>query len=195
MPVNLSKGANISLEKAAPGMTTAIVGLGWNPRTTDGAQFDLDASVLLLGENGKVRSQADFVFYNNLTGDNGSVQHLGDNRTGEGEGDDEQIKVSLGQVSPDVQRYAVSVTAATRRSDELMLGASPRATLHLVRAAKAAAAIDGRDYVLPDDVLRLSAPVLAHRLLPSVEAAMSGRSTTAILDAVLTNVPVPSGAR
>jgi MoxR-like ATPase len=98
-------------------------------------------------------------------------------------------------VSPDVQRYAVSVTAATRRSDELMLGASPRATLHLVRAAKAAAAIDGRDYVLPDDVLRLSAPVLAHRLLPSVEAAMSGRSTTAILDAVLTNVPVPSGAR
>jgi tellurium resistance protein TerD len=106
MPVNLSKGANISLEKAAPGMTTAIVGLGWNPRTTDGAQFDLDASVLLLGENGKVRNQSDFVFYNNLTGDNGSVQHLGDNRTGEGEGDDEQIKVALSQVSPDVQRIA-----------------------------------------------------------------------------------------
>ncbi|GGB35595.1 chemical-damaging agent resistance protein C [Flexivirga endophytica] len=106
MPVNLSKGANISLEKAAPGMTTAIVGLGWNPRTTDGAQFDLDASVLLLAENGKVRNQSDFVFYNNLTGDNGSVQHLGDNRTGEGEGDDEQIKVTLGQVSPDVQRIA-----------------------------------------------------------------------------------------
>ncbi|MBB2891583.1 TerD family protein [Flexivirga oryzae] len=117
MPVNLSKGANISLEKAAPGMTTAIVGLGWNPRTTDGAQFDLDASVLLLGENGKVRSQADFVFYNNLTGDNGSVQHLGDNRTGEGEGDDEQIKVSLGQVSPDVQRitFVASIDQADAR--------------------------------------------------------------------------------
>src|SRR5579875_1439156 len=107
MPVNLSKGANISLEKAAPGMTTAIVGLGWNPRTTDGAQFDLDASVLLLGENGKVRNQSDFVFYNNLTGDNGAVQHQGDNRTGEGEGDDEQIHVALSQVSPDVQRIVV----------------------------------------------------------------------------------------
>ncbi|HWC21688.1 MAG TPA: TerD family protein [Flexivirga sp.] len=117
MPVNLSKGANISLEKAAPGMTTAIVGLGWNPRTTDGAQFDLDASVLLLAENGKVRNQSDFVFYNNLTGDNGSVQHLGDNRTGEGEGDDEQIKVSLGQVSPDVQRitFVASIDQADAR--------------------------------------------------------------------------------
>jgi tellurium resistance protein TerD len=117
MPVNLSKGANISLEKAAPGMTTAIVGLGWNPRTTDGAQFDLDASVLLLGENGKVRNQSDFVFYNNLTGDNGSVQHLGDNRTGEGEGDDEQIRVSLAQVSPDVQRivFVASIDQAEAR--------------------------------------------------------------------------------
>ena len=117
MPVNLSKGANISLEKAAPGMTTAIVGLGWNPRTTDGAQFDLDASALLLADNGKVRSQADFVFYNNLTGDNGSVQHLGDNRTGEGEGDDEQIKVALGQISPDVQRitFVASIDQADAR--------------------------------------------------------------------------------
>ncbi|WP_265446561.1 TerD family protein [Flexivirga meconopsidis] len=106
MPVNLSKGANISLEKAAPGMSTAIVGLGWNPRTTDGAQFDLDASVLILGADGKVRQQSDFVFYNNLTGDNGSVQHLGDNRTGEGEGDDEQIKLNLGQISADVDRIA-----------------------------------------------------------------------------------------
>ena len=94
-------------------------------------------------------------------------------------------------VSDAVQRYTVAITAATRRSDELTLGASPRASLHLVRAAKAAAAIDGRDYVLPDDVLRLARPVLAHRLLPSVEAAMSGRSTTAILDAVLAGVPVP----
>ena len=86
-------------------------------------------------------------------------------------------------VSDAVQRYAVAITAATRRTDDLTLGASPRATLHLVRAAKAVAAMDGRDYVLPDDVHRLARPVLAHRLLPSVEAAMSGRSTTAILDA------------
>ncbi|WP_193610684.1 AAA family ATPase [Nocardioides lijunqiniae] len=94
-------------------------------------------------------------------------------------------------VSPAVQRYAVALTGATRRTDELTLGASPRATLHLVRAAKAFAAIHGRDYVLPDDLRDLARPVLAHRLLPSVEAAMSGRSTSMILDGILASVPVP----
>jgi len=93
-------------------------------------------------------------------------------------------------VSDAVQRYAVSVSAATRRSPELTLGASPRATLHLVRAAKARAAMAGRDYVLPDDVRTLAGAVLAHRLLPSVEAAMSGRTTDAILADVLDSVPV-----
>jgi MoxR-like ATPase len=96
-------------------------------------------------------------------------------------------------VSEAVQRYTVALTSATRRSDELTLGASPRATLHLVRAAKAVAALQGRDYVLPDDILNLARPVLAHRLLPSVEAAMSGRSTTAILDGIVAAVPVPDG--
>lgn len=94
-------------------------------------------------------------------------------------------------VSEAVQRYAVAITGATRRSDELTLGASPRATLHLVRAAKAVAAMDDRDYVLPDDITRLARSVLAHRLLPSVEAAMTGRSTTTILDAIVAGVPVP----
>ncbi|MGH3361333.1 MAG: AAA family ATPase [Nocardioides sp.] len=98
-------------------------------------------------------------------------------------------------VSPAVQRYTVALTAATRRSGELTLGASPRATLHLVRAAKARAALKGRDYVIPDDVRSLAQPVLAHRLLPSVEAAMSGRNTSAILDAVVEAVPVPEGTR
>jgi len=98
-------------------------------------------------------------------------------------------------VSQAVQRYSIALTSATRRSHELTLGASPRATLHLVRAAKARAAIKGRDYVLPDDVRTLAQSVLAHRLLPSVEAAMSGRSTTAILDAVIEAVPVPEGNR
>jgi MoxR-like ATPase len=97
-------------------------------------------------------------------------------------------------VSQAVQRYAVAITAATRRSDELSLGASPRATLHLVRSAKAMAAMQGRDYVLPDDVHSLARPVLAHRLLPSVEASMSGRSTSAILDAIVASVPVPAGS-
>ena len=95
-------------------------------------------------------------------------------------------------VAPAVQQYVVAITSATRRTDELMLGASPRATLHLIRAAKAHAAISGRDYVLPDDISGLAQAVLAHRLLPSVEAAMSGRSTFAILDGIVSGVPVPT---
>ncbi len=103
--------------------------------------------------------------------------------------------VSEVYVSEAVQRYTIALATATRRSGELTLGASPRSSLHLVRAAMAMAAIRGRDYVLPDDVRTLAQPVLAHRLLPSVEAAMSGRSTTAILDAVLEAVPVPEASR
>jgi MoxR-like ATPase len=98
-------------------------------------------------------------------------------------------------VSEAVQRYCVALTSATRRTDDLTLGASPRATLHLVRAAKAYAAMQGRDFVLPDDVHSLARPVLTHRLLPSVEAAMSGRSTAAILDGILNTVAVPAGPR
>ena len=94
-----------------------------------------------------------------------------------------------------MQRYAVALTSATRRSDELTLGASPRATLHLVRAADASAALSGRDYVLPDDLRVLARQVLAHRLLPSVEASMSGRNTGAILDGIIATVPVPEGNR
>ncbi|WP_183094093.1 AAA family ATPase [Nocardioides stalactiti] len=94
-------------------------------------------------------------------------------------------------VAEAVQRYAVAVTSATRQHPELLLGASPRATLHLVRAAKAYAALHQRDYVLPDDVRALVQPVLAHRLLPSAEAAVSGRGTSAILEGIVAEVPVP----
>ncbi|MEZ5095119.1 MAG: MoxR family ATPase [Nocardioides sp.] len=99
--------------------------------------------------------------------------------------------VSQVYVAESVQRYAVALTSATRRSGELTLGASPRATLHLVRSGKALAALQGRDYVLPDDILTLAGPVLSHRLLPSVEAAMSGRTTSAIVESVVASVPVP----
>lgn len=95
-------------------------------------------------------------------------------------------------VSTAVQRYAVAVSTATRRSPELRLGASPRATLHLVRAAKAWAAMSGRDYVVPDDVHELAPTVVAHRLLPTVEAAMNGRGPSEILADVLATVPVPA---
>jgi MoxR-like ATPase len=97
-------------------------------------------------------------------------------------------------VSHAVQRYAVAITAATREAPELLLGASPRATLHLVRAAKAYAAIQQRDYVLPDDVRALVHPVIAHRLLPSAEAAISGRQVGAVLDGIAARVPVPDPA-
>ena len=97
-------------------------------------------------------------------------------------------------VAPAVQRYAVALTSATRRSADLVLGASPRATLHLVRAAKAVAAMDGRDFVLPDDLRGLTEPVLAHRLMPSVEASMAGRTTAAVLAALVASVPVPHAA-
>ncbi|MGH3348236.1 MAG: AAA family ATPase [Nocardioides sp.] len=107
-----------------------------------------------------------------------------------------KLTAIVGQVyvADAVQKYAVALTSATRRSSDLTLGASPRATLHLVRASKARAAMAGRDYVLPDDLRTLAQPVLAHRLLPSVEAAMSGRATTDILEAIVAAVAVPGGA-
>ncbi|MDQ4489179.1 TerD family protein [Sinomonas sp. ASV486] len=108
--LTLSKGGNLSLTKTDPGLANAIVGLGWDPRTTTGDAFDLDASALLLGANGKVRSDADFIFYNQKQSADGSVEHMGDNRTGEGEGDDEQIKVHLVNVPADIERIVVVVS-------------------------------------------------------------------------------------
>jgi MoxR-like ATPase len=95
-------------------------------------------------------------------------------------------------VSEAVQRYAVAITTATRKSPELMLGASPRATLHLVRAAKASAAIAGRDYVIPDDIQELAVQVLSHRMLTTVEASMSGRTPEAALRQIVSGVAMPS---
>ena len=110
MSVSLSKGGNVSLSKEEPGLSKVLIGLGWDVRTTDGADFDLDASAFLLDAGGKVRSDADFIFYNNLKSGDGSVEHTGDNRTGEGEGDDEALKVDLSRVPADVQKIAVAVT-------------------------------------------------------------------------------------
>lgn len=110
MSVSLGKGANISLDKEAPGLTRILIGLGWDTRSTDGEDFDLDASVFLLGESGKVRGDHDFIFYNQLKSSDGSVEHTGDNRTGEGEGDDEAIKVNLSQVPAEVAKLSVVAT-------------------------------------------------------------------------------------
>lgn len=110
MAVSLSKGGNVSLSKEAPGLKAVRVGLGWDTRVTDGSAFDLDASVFVLNETGKVRSDADFVFYNNKNGANGSVVHQGDNLTGEGSGDDEVVAVSLDQIPADIQKLSFAVT-------------------------------------------------------------------------------------
>ena len=117
MGVSLSKGGNVSLTKEAPGLTAITVGLGWDVRTTTGDDFDLDASALLLNEGGQVSSDQHFVFFNNLRSPDGSVEHTGDNTTGEGEGDDEQIKVNLTAVPADVARitFPVSIHDADNR--------------------------------------------------------------------------------
>jgi tellurium resistance protein TerD len=110
MAVSLSKGGNVSLDKTDPGIKKILIGLGWDERATDGAEFDLDASVFLLKDDGKVRSDRDFIFYNQLQSECGSVVHTGDNRSGAGAGDDEAIKVDLASVPADITKLAVTVT-------------------------------------------------------------------------------------
>jgi tellurium resistance protein TerD len=110
MSVSLSKGGNVSLTKHAPGLTAVLIGLGWDARTTSGADFDLDASALIVGTAGKILSDQHFIFFNNLTSPDGSVEHMGDNLTGEGEGDDEVIKVNLASVPADADKIVVAVS-------------------------------------------------------------------------------------
>ncbi|UNZ18103.1 TerD family protein [Streptomyces sp. 891-h] len=118
MGVSLAKGGNVSLSKEAPGLSAVLVGLGWDVRTTTGTDYDLDASALLCDEAGKVVSDQHFVFYNNLKSPDGSVEHTGDNLTGEGEGDDEVIKVNLAAVPAEVSKivFPVSIHDAEARS-------------------------------------------------------------------------------
>lgn len=110
MALSLSKGGNLSLTKTDPSLSKILVGLGWDPRATDGAQFDLDASAFLLNAAGKVRGEQDFIFYNQLKSADGSVEHTGDNRDGEGAGDDESIKVDLSRVPGDIEKISITVT-------------------------------------------------------------------------------------
>ncbi len=116
--VSLSKGSNVSLSKEAPGLTAVLVGLGWDARTTTGTDFDLDASAIMVKADGKAVSDLHFVFFNNKTSPEGSVEHTGDNLTGEGEGDDESIKVNLAIVPAEVDKivFPVSIYEAESRS-------------------------------------------------------------------------------
>ena len=111
MPVNLKKGQKVSLTKDNPGLTRVVVGLGWDVNAFDtGGAFDLDAAAFLLGDNGKTARSEDFVFYGNQKDPSGGVEHLGDNLTGVGDGDDEQIKVDLSRLPDNVTRVAFTVT-------------------------------------------------------------------------------------
>jgi len=111
MPINLQKGQKVDLTKGNPGLSKLIVGLGWDTNKYDGgADFDLDASAFLLGESGKVTTQGDFIFYGNLKHASESVEHMGDNLTGEGDGDDEQITINLSRVPANISKIAFTVT-------------------------------------------------------------------------------------
>ncbi|WP_431029016.1 TerD family protein [Lysinibacillus sp. LZ02] len=111
MAIQLSKGQRIDLTKSDPSLQRIIIGLGWDVKNFDGGQdFDLDACAFILGADGKCRNELDFIFYNNLQSTDGSVIHTGDNRTGEGDGDDEQLKVDLSKVPASVDRIAITVT-------------------------------------------------------------------------------------
>lgn len=121
MPINLSKGQKVDLTKGNPGLTKIMVGLGWDVNAFDsGSAFDLDAAAFLLGASGKCPTERDFIFYGNLKHSTGAVEHMGDNLTGEGEGDDEQIKVDLTKVPANIARVAFTVTifdAESRRQN------------------------------------------------------------------------------
>jgi len=132
MALSLSKGGRLSLDKVSPGLKKIHVGLGWDPRATDGAAFDLDASAFMVGANGKVRSDADFIFYNQLKSACGAVEHTGDNLTGGGAGDDEVIYVDLDKVPADVAKIVFAVTIHEAEQRRQNFGQVANAFIRLV---------------------------------------------------------------
>jgi len=110
MAISLQKGGNLSLSKTDPTLREVLVGLGWAARSSDGADFDLDASLFMVQENGKVRGDHDFIFYNQLKSTCGAVEHTGDNKTGAGAGDDEALKIRLADVPAAIARLVIAVT-------------------------------------------------------------------------------------
>lgn len=135
MPISLSKGQKVDLTKTNPGLKNILVGLGWDINQFDsGSDFDLDASAFLLGENGRTTSDTDFIFYSNLEHPSGAVMHMGDNRTGAGEGDDEQITVDLTKVPANISRIAFTVTIYEAEARRQNFGQVSNAFIRLVNA-------------------------------------------------------------
>lgn len=135
MGVSLSKGGNVSLTKAAPNLTAVTVGLGWDARATTGVDFDLDASALGLGEDHKIKTDQYFVFFNNLRSPDGSIEHLGDNLTGGGDGDDEQVKVNLVAVPPEIGSVVFAVSIYEGDSRQQSFGQVRNAFIRVVNQA------------------------------------------------------------
>ena len=135
MAISLQKGGNVNLSKEAPGLSKIVVGLGWDVRATDGAAFDLDGSAFMLKADGKVRGDADFIFYNNLKSPDQSVAHSGDTPTGASDGDDESIAIDLSKVPADVERIAICVTIHEGESRRQNFGMVQKAFIRTVNAA------------------------------------------------------------
>ncbi|MEW1958004.1 TerD family protein [Kineococcus sp. NPDC059986] len=134
MGVSLSKGGNVSLSKEAPGMTKAVVGLGWDANSFTGSEFDLDAQAIMVGANGKVPNDGFFVFFNQLKSPEGSVEHTGDNRTGEGDGDDEAINVNLATVPAEIEKIVFTVAIYDADTRKQSFGQVRNAYVRVVNA-------------------------------------------------------------
>ena len=133
MSINLNKGGRVNLSKEAPNLKKIQMGLGWDVNQSDtGSQFDLDGSVFLVGSNGKTSLESNFVFYNNLQSADGSVRHTGDNRTGDGSGDDEQVMVDLSRISADIQEIVFVVTIHDALKNHQNFGQVSNAFIRLV---------------------------------------------------------------
>ena len=135
MAISLQKGGNVNLSKEAPTMTKMVVGLGWDTRATDGAAFDLDAVGFVLNNAGKVRADGDFIFFNNKQNAEGSVVHGGDNRTGDGDGDDETIIIDLSKMPADVEKVAVCVVIYDAEGRKQNFGQVSRAYVRILNDA------------------------------------------------------------
>ncbi|HWJ94998.1 MAG TPA: TerD family protein [Telluria sp.] len=134
MAISLQKGGNVNLSKEEPGLRKVIIGLGWDPRPSGGAVFDLDGSAFLLRGDGKVRDDTDFIFYNNLRSEDGSVEHTGDNRTGVGAGDDERLTIDLARIAPEIERVAFAVTIHEAEARKQNFGMVAKAFIRCLNA-------------------------------------------------------------
>jgi len=136
MAVSLKKGQKVDLTKTNPGLKEILVGLGWDVKRYDGGKdFDLDSSVFMLGANGKVRDDDDFVFYGNLKHKSGAVEHFGDNLTGAGEGDDEEIKIDLSKVPADIEKIDFTVTIYEAAERNQNFGQVENAFIRVINSA------------------------------------------------------------